>query len=47
MKLLSLVPLIAVAYAAEAAVEEVAAEKPTLDMSANGVKILPRFEATK
>lgn len=47
MKLLSLVPLLAVAYAAESATEDVAAEKPNLDMTANGVKVLPRFEATK
>jgi hypothetical protein len=54
MKLLPLFSLLAVASAAprpdEAAVQDVqeaeniTAEKPSLDMTANGVKVLPRFE---
>jgi len=56
MKLLPLFSLLAIASAApraeEAAaqdvqdVQDVSAEKPNMDMSANGVKILPRLEAS-
>jgi len=46
--LFSLLPVAtASARAEEAAIQDVSAEKPGADMSANGVKVLPRFEASQ